>query len=892
MIGEAARSTSFNESLEYVLNLKSEDCNLTKAERESKFPAVPITEDAPAWEAGRRDRVIGGNMSGENERELNQEFSAIRKLRPDIKNPLLCISIRKAPNDQVTADQWRDIAAKIVEGLGFQGCPYVVIQHRDKDDHIHILASLIRLDGKVVSDSRSYQKIERVMRDVEVKYGLMPVKNSRDSVNRSPTWIERKRFVEAGEITVKMQLQQRITKVLESKPSTTQFINTLRVDHGVKVFPRLDAEGLPTGVAFGYGDVAMSGTTIGHGYTWNKLLKRGLTFSKEDIEAVRRASERAQVERQQSAVEELNFDEEINLAIDNTVGNGVTIDIKAARPEALSQVRMIEPKQPASPRLAITDEVLHSSFQMEGELASLPLPDSAVDSLPASQPVEKLESKPNVENPSVFSRDKDARIPSLRDTQTNAQKREAHMPAVNVEEAAISDVTNTVMRDTAMSPSPDATLTNQKDLQQQSQVPHESLSKIEREKGQPLSADISAETKTTNKPYDSVKSAASSTDKSGENARKNSQDKEPAQSIAGLKLQAQPQQHSEPRLAEIPPSIEKAKPTEAASAIPTTTESKSVKKKIEPTSPRPDPTSKSASHISVINKKDVATPTAEVKKAPRPAGADKPAKRQSILSSLRAVFDTAVKKHDPAVKKQEILDKYSIEREIARKSLSDFGSECMLRSKATLDKHIVNAAQGVKRQVVMEYDVEHVLSRFHSIPNSVKGKNWMDVGKRVTQAEKSTSVWANLGREVGVDAREEMRKERAVVRKAAHSAYEAEHGFAPPELVKQALGRTLDQLEQQPPNPDELNAVKQTDYRLPAKTPSFLPATRLQCLVSVISQQRSGEVHSLNLIQHAEREVVQATPIQQLNVLKQIEPSLFSSALKDNQSLAAYSARK
>lgn len=371
MIGETARSTSFSESAEYVLNLKQEHRQLSKAERAKSLPSSSVTADAPVWEAGCRHRIIGGNMSGETEQELNREFAAIRKLRPDIKNQLVCVSIRKAQNDTVTAEQWRDIAEQTVEALGLQGCAYTVVQHRDKgtdkNDHIHILASLIRLDGKVISDSQSYQKVERVLREMEAKHGLTAVENSRDSVNRSPTWIEHQRLTEDGTLSPKMELQARISRVLESKPTTTQFIHLLQVEHDVKVFPKLDAGGSPQGIAFGFRDAAMSGTTVGRGYAWKSLLERGLTFDEQDLEAVRQAGERARIERQRKVGGEISFDDELELAFGDLTVTETRIDEEEKLGELKSEVMAREHEYAAARRVPTSSQAARISSSPESD---------------------------------------------------------------------------------------------------------------------------------------------------------------------------------------------------------------------------------------------------------------------------------------------------------------------------------------------------------------------------------------------------------------------------------------------------------------------------------------------------------------------------------------------
>ncbi|MCP9495192.1 MAG: relaxase/mobilization nuclease domain-containing protein [Pyrinomonadaceae bacterium MAG19_C2-C3] len=371
MIGETARSTSFSESAEYVLNLKQEHRQLPKAERAKSLPSLSVTADAPAWKADCRHRIIGGNMSGETEQELNREFAAIRKLRPDIKNQLLCVSIRKAQNDIVTAEQWRDIAEQTVEGLGLQGCAYTVVQHRDKgtdkNDHIHILASLIRLDGKVVSDSQSYRKVERVMREMEAKHGLTVVESSRDSVNGSPTWIEHRRLTEDGTLSPKMELQARISRVLESKPTTTQFIHLLQVEHAVKVFPKLDADGFPQGIAFSFKDATMSGTTVGRGYRWKSLLERGLSFDEKDLEAVRQADDWARIERHLKIDEKISFDDELELAFGDLTVSETRIGEEKQISELKSEVTASEHEYAAARRVPTLSQAARTASSPEND---------------------------------------------------------------------------------------------------------------------------------------------------------------------------------------------------------------------------------------------------------------------------------------------------------------------------------------------------------------------------------------------------------------------------------------------------------------------------------------------------------------------------------------------
>ncbi|MDQ3818832.1 MAG: relaxase/mobilization nuclease domain-containing protein [Acidobacteriota bacterium] len=304
MIGNISSSGSFTRALAYALNLKSEDRNLSKEDLAEKFPEVGPTLNDPGWQAGLRHRVIAGNMSGETEQELKREFAAVRSLRSDVKSPLLSMSVRKAPSDTIDLQTWQEIDEQTIESLGLTGCPFLVVQHRDKDDHIHILASRIRLNGEVVSDSKSYEKVEQAMREVEIRYGLEQVQGSRETYDRALTWWEHKLVQEKSILSPKLQMQARISAVLEDQPTTTQFINRLREAHGIDATFRLSEDGIPCGVAFRYGDVTLSGGALGRGYTWKKLQERGLTYDERDFEAIERAGERAGTRRQPTADQE------------------------------------------------------------------------------------------------------------------------------------------------------------------------------------------------------------------------------------------------------------------------------------------------------------------------------------------------------------------------------------------------------------------------------------------------------------------------------------------------------------------------------------------------------------------------------------------------------------
>jgi hypothetical protein len=253
---------------------------------------------ADEYEAGQRHRLIGGNMSGQNPRELSREFGLVRELRPDIEKPVHHVSISAGEKDRLSVEQWQEIADTYIEQMGFTNCPHVVIQHRgSKRDHLHILTSRIDFDGKVVSEWQSKQRAEKVMREVEQRYDLERLPLSREVMRAAPTRGEREVFDRTGKLSVKMSLQGHVERALRDEPTATEFIEKLeRVS--VEVIPNLQSTGRVSGISFRQGDELMKGSDLGRGFSWGALQQRGLSYDPErDRPAMETVMHRAELSR-------------------------------------------------------------------------------------------------------------------------------------------------------------------------------------------------------------------------------------------------------------------------------------------------------------------------------------------------------------------------------------------------------------------------------------------------------------------------------------------------------------------------------------------------------------------------------------------------------------------
>jgi hypothetical protein len=293
MIGKITGGASFGGALEYLTQPKEKSQDRDGRERLKEVTPSPA-ERVPGYGEGERYRIIGGNMSGQTREELTQEFEAVRRQRPDIEKPVHHASLSAGERDEISVDEWREIAAKYVEQMGYKDAPYVVIQHRDgARDHIHILTSRVDVRGNVVSDWKCKERAEKVLREIEREHRLEQIKSSHEVLRAAPSRGELERFNRTGELSTKMALQGHVETALRDSPTAAEFIERLQLS-GIETTPYLQNDGRVTGISFRKGKELMKGSDLGRGYSWNALQQRGLSYEQErDRPAVEAARDRA-----------------------------------------------------------------------------------------------------------------------------------------------------------------------------------------------------------------------------------------------------------------------------------------------------------------------------------------------------------------------------------------------------------------------------------------------------------------------------------------------------------------------------------------------------------------------------------------------------------------------
>ncbi|WP_431215147.1 relaxase/mobilization nuclease domain-containing protein [Puia sp. P3] len=139
-----------------------------------------------------RAEVLEYNQCFGNKYELAAQFVDVMKLSKRVEKPVLHLSLRLAPGETLTREQWIEIGREAAKEFGVADHQYICVLHKDtKEPHIHIAANRVGFDGKVASDSNSYKRMAALCRRLEKQYGLKQVLSPRAFLSREDRLLPR-----------------------------------------------------------------------------------------------------------------------------------------------------------------------------------------------------------------------------------------------------------------------------------------------------------------------------------------------------------------------------------------------------------------------------------------------------------------------------------------------------------------------------------------------------------------------------------------------------------------------------------------------------------------------------------------------------------------------------
>ncbi|MFD5206555.1 mobilization protein [Streptomyces anulatus] len=194
---------------------------------------------------------------------LDAPVDALRGPRP--AEHVWHASIRNAPTDRTLTDtEWATVAAEMVAVAGIaphgdeHGCRWVAVRHAP--DHIHIVATLARRDGRGPRIRGDILRMHTAARTFETAWGLEPMSPLDETARRAPATGEKEKADRRGlSEPARATLQRTVRQAAALATDTTDFLNRLR-DAGLRVREHHDENGAVDGYA-----VALPGDRADHG---------------------------------------------------------------------------------------------------------------------------------------------------------------------------------------------------------------------------------------------------------------------------------------------------------------------------------------------------------------------------------------------------------------------------------------------------------------------------------------------------------------------------------------------------------------------------------------------------------------------------------------------------
>ncbi|WP_331726952.1 mobilization protein (plasmid) [Streptomyces sp. NBC_01213] len=175
-------------------------------------------------------------------------------------------SVRNADDDRLLTDaEWAEAAAAMVNASGIaehgdaHACRWIAVRHAP--DHIHIVATLARADGRQPRIRGDILRMHTAAREFEARWGLTPMSPADRTARRFPTMGELAKADRRGMTeTARQILQRTVREAAALATSDTEFLDRCR-DAGLRVRERRDETGILLGYAVALpGDRADRGT--------------------------------------------------------------------------------------------------------------------------------------------------------------------------------------------------------------------------------------------------------------------------------------------------------------------------------------------------------------------------------------------------------------------------------------------------------------------------------------------------------------------------------------------------------------------------------------------------------------------------------------------------------
>lgn len=218
--------------------------------------------------------IIDANIGLGSTVENTNTFNAVRALRPNLGKAVLHVSLNLPYQDTLSDKEFAKLGHDYLREMGFDENQYIIYRHHDqKHQHIHIIANRVGYSGKVVSAAKDLFRSKKILRKLEVDYGLTQLDGTIVKKESPISQKEIEKALRTGNAPIRYILLEKVKHVVHKSVDTQSFIEKL---HAQNVRPRFNVSsttGRVSGISFEYEGIIYKGSTLGRGYSWNAIIK-------------------------------------------------------------------------------------------------------------------------------------------------------------------------------------------------------------------------------------------------------------------------------------------------------------------------------------------------------------------------------------------------------------------------------------------------------------------------------------------------------------------------------------------------------------------------------------------------------------------------------------------
>ncbi|HFW3334433.1 TPA: relaxase/mobilization nuclease domain-containing protein, partial [Salmonella enterica subsp. enterica serovar Eastbourne] len=242
------------------------------------------------------------NMASDynNVSDLTDEFKTVSSFRQDIKKPVFHAFLSLPKDEKLTDEKWQEIAKDYLKemNIDIEKHQYICVRHKDTDqDHIHIVANRVGLDGSVWHGQHSAFNTIAACERLEVKHSLtitQSLKGQKSDVS-APTKAEIEQALRTGEKPARLVLQNALQAAMLGKPDLQTFIDRLQavgIDPAFNVASTGNVAGVSFGIKNNEKNIFFKGSSLGKKLSWNTIKNKVKYDKNRDDELVRRFAAR------------------------------------------------------------------------------------------------------------------------------------------------------------------------------------------------------------------------------------------------------------------------------------------------------------------------------------------------------------------------------------------------------------------------------------------------------------------------------------------------------------------------------------------------------------------------------------------------------------------------